>query len=236
MGPIIAALAGLAIVAIGIYWFLRANPSTLAKRARLGMVIVAGFGILLVLLAGIEYVLPYLPELFGALGIGIATFVVRALRQRTAGGFGTPGSDSSQRTAVRTDFLDAWIDHQSGDMGASVLKGRFVGRTLDGLAEGELRQLQGECANDQDSLRILESYLDRRLGAGWRHSQEPPANPRTDMSRDQALAVLGLKEGATDEEIRASHRRLIQRVHPDAGGSADLAARINRAKDVLLGH
>ena len=50
-----------------------------------------------------------------------------------------------------------------------------------------------------------------------------------------ALSVLGLTTKATDEEIRAAHRRLILRVHPDAGGSADLAARINRARDVLLG-
>ena len=55
------------------------------------------------------------------------------------------------------------------------------------------------------------------------------------MSRAEALSVLGLAEGASDEDIKAAHRRLIQRVHPDAGGSADLAARINRAKDVLLG-
>ena len=54
------------------------------------------------------------------------------------------------------------------------------------------------------------------------------------MSREDALAVLGLAAGADDEEIRAAHRRLIQRVHPDVGGSADLAARINRAKEVLL--
>jgi curved DNA-binding protein CbpA len=54
------------------------------------------------------------------------------------------------------------------------------------------------------------------------------------MSRAEAFAVLGLAEGATDEEIRAAHRRLIQRVHPDVGGSADLAARINRAKEILL--
>ena len=55
------------------------------------------------------------------------------------------------------------------------------------------------------------------------------------MSRDEALAVLGLSAGATEEEIKAAHRRLIQRMHPDVGGSAELAARINRAKDVLLG-
>jgi curved DNA-binding protein CbpA len=55
------------------------------------------------------------------------------------------------------------------------------------------------------------------------------------MTRDEALAVLGLAEGASVDEIRAAHRRLIQRMHPDVGGTADLAARINRAKDVLLG-
>ena len=72
-------------------------------------------------------------------------------------------------------------------------------------------------------------------GADWRKAQAPPRGPRTDMTRDEALAILGLASGATEEEIRAAHRRLILRVHPDAGGSADLAARINRAKDVLLG-
>ena len=61
------------------------------------------------------------------------------------------------------------------------------------------------------------------------------ARTRTDMTREEALAVLGLTEGASVDDIRAAHRRLIQRMHPDVGGTADLAARINRAKDVLLG-
>jgi curved DNA-binding protein CbpA len=55
------------------------------------------------------------------------------------------------------------------------------------------------------------------------------------MTREEALAVLGLAEGASIDDIRAAHRRLIQRMHPDVAGTADLAARINRAKDVLLG-
>jgi hypothetical protein len=59
--------------------------------------------------------------------------------------------------------------------------------------------------------------------------------PRTSaMSRAEALTVLGLREGATEEEIRAAHRRLILQTHPDKGGTNYLAAKINEAKDVLL--
>jgi len=54
------------------------------------------------------------------------------------------------------------------------------------------------------------------------------------MSRVEALKVLGLEEGVSDEEIRATHRRLIQQTHPDKGGTNYLAAKINEAKDVLL--
>jgi curved DNA-binding protein CbpA len=55
------------------------------------------------------------------------------------------------------------------------------------------------------------------------------------MSRAEALGVLGLKEGASEADIKAAHRRMMKVNHPDRGGSADLAARINQAKDVLLG-
>ena len=54
------------------------------------------------------------------------------------------------------------------------------------------------------------------------------------MSRDEALAVLGLKKDATTDAIRAAHRRLMKDLHPDRGGSDYLAAKVNQAKDVLL--
>lgn len=176
-----------------------------------------------------------MPELLGLAGIAVAVLIVRAVRNRPSGGFSAPGS--GHRTEVNTAFLQAWIDHGSGDVGGTVLAGHFAGRTLDVLAEAELLDLRSECAADADSLRVLEAYLDRRLGTDWRSAQSapPPRSSRTDMSREEALAVLGLSQGATVEEIKAAHRRLSQRMHPDVGGSAELAARINRAKDVLLG-
>jgi len=234
-----AVLLGLAVVAIGLYLFLRANPASLAKQARLILLVVAGFAVLGVLLVGLRVLPSLLPELFGVAGVVITALIANAARRRTAGGFSTPGA--GQRTAVRTAFLDAWIDHASGDMGASVLRGRFSGRTLDSLGDADLRELHAECSADADSLRVLESYLDRRLGADWRGGaqREPPRQeqsrgPRVDMTREEALALLGLQAGASDDDIRSAHRRLIQRVHPDVGGSSELAARINRAKDVLL--
>jgi hypothetical protein len=70
-------------------------------------------------------------------------------------------------------------------------------------------------------------------GMGGRSAPPPPRSGA--MSRAEALKVLGLEEGATESEIRAAHRRLILQTHPDKGGSSYLAAKINEAKDVLLG-
>jgi hypothetical protein len=68
------------------------------------------------------------------------------------------------------------------------------------------------------------------LWAAWRRSR-PSSRP---MPVADARRLLGVGEGATLEEIRAAHRRLIAKVHPDAGGSAELAHRVNAARDALL--
>ena len=65
--------------------------------------------------------------------------------------------------------------------------------------------------------------------------QTPPRNGKQSMSTEEAMEVLGLKPGYTQEEIKQAHRRMMQKVHPDRGGSDYLAAQINQAKDILLG-
>ena len=78
----------------------------------------------------------------------------------------------------------------------------------------------------------------RRRGAGTtvrgqRGRRRPPAAAA--MTREEAYQVLGLKPGASEADIRAAHHRLMRTAHPDTGGSDWLAARINLARDVLLG-
>jgi hypothetical protein len=234
MPAVLLALALLAALGFGIFWFLRANPSGIARLLRPILAVAGLVGVGGLLIFGVRFLPGMAPELLGLAGVAATALIARWIRRQPDGGFSSPGT--GQRTEVRTAFIEAWIDHGTGDVGGRAIAGSFAGRGLESLSDGELLDFHRECRGDADSLRVLESYLDRRLGADWRKAEAPPPRgSRTDMTQDEALSVLGLSAGATDAEIRAAHRRLILRVHPDAGGSADLAARINRAKDVLLG-
>ena len=66
-------------------------------------------------------------------------------------------------------------------------------------------------------------------------SQTPPPRGKKTMSTEEAMEVLGLKSGYTKEDVTQAHRRMMQKVHPDRGGSDYLASQINKAKDTLLG-
>jgi hypothetical protein len=104
----------------------------------------------------------------------------------------------------------------------------------------DLLDLSRELASDEESLRLLETYLDSRFPIWRDHMEAEPGDrqggaPRSGgMTKEEAYEILGLEAGASPADIRKAHRRLMQRLHPDVGGSSFLAARINEAKDVLL--
>jgi hypothetical protein len=74
-----------------------------------------------------------------------------------------------------------------------------------------------------------------RFGARWGAGTPGQGTPRGGMSREEAYQVLGLDPGAGREAIQGAYVRLMRAAHPDRGGSDWLAARINQARDVLLG-
>jgi hypothetical protein len=142
-------------------------------------------------------------------------------------------------SAVETDYLSMRLDHDSGVMSGTVRRGRFQGRLLAELAEDELIELWRSCrAEDAQAARLMEAYLDR-LKPEWRGAAEaaqaPPRGGSDAMTREEAYAILGLKPDASDGEVREAHHRLMMGVHPDHGGSTYLAAKLNRAREVLLG-
>jgi hypothetical protein len=143
-----------------------------------------------------------------------------------------------QTSRVVTAHLDMELDHSTGALRGKVLKGVFKGRQIDRMAPAELALLWQDCRfADPQSAQLLETYLDR-IHATWREDMaraEGTPGAGGIMTKEEALEVLGLKLGASTDEIRAAHRDLMKKLHPDLGGSTYLAAKINEAKDKLLG-
>ena len=54
------------------------------------------------------------------------------------------------------------------------------------------------------------------------------------MNTQEALNILNLKPHATKQDIISAHKRLMQKNHPDKGGSEHIASQINQAKEWLL--
>jgi len=200
----------------------------------------AGVGALLIGLIASDRLGPAL-----AVAGGLAPLVIRGrtLWRRYHGGASTTGGKAS---VVETELLRMRLDHDTGAMSGQVRRGPYAGRRLEDLDQNELIALWRQCvAADESGARLLESYLDR-LRPDWRQASSGGSGsgggsgggagaPGDVMTREQAYAILDLEPGASDEEIKEAHRRLMMKLHPDHGGSTFLAAQINRAKEFLLG-
>lgn len=233
-------LYGVAVLIL-IWWLSKlvagSNPKQLATLVKTGGgVLSLGVAALLMLRGRLDMAM-----FMGGLGawlLGWSAYGPGGLRFPWADKGGeTPG----QRSKVRSAWLDMELDHDSGGMTGTVRAGPHAGRKLDSLGPTDLAGLMRDClAQDPDGARLLEAYLDRRA-PGWRedaerhgHAGQGGAASPGAMSQKEAYEILGLEPGASAEAIREAHRSLMKRIHPDTGGSAGLAARVNQAKDVLL--
>ncbi|MCB1672007.1 MAG: hypothetical protein R3F41_03685 [Gammaproteobacteria bacterium] len=150
------------------------------------------------------------------------------------------GNSASSKSVIRTEYLAMELLHGSGELDGQVLKGRFSGQRLSSLDRRALMQLAGECGSDPDSVQVLEAYLDR-MHSGWRdeihqHREREEYQEEPAMNRQLALEILGLNESASREDVNLAHRKLMQKMHPDRGGTEYLAKKINAARDYLLEH
>ena len=238
MHPILLLVALVAVLFL-ISWYKRVPKAKQRQFRNRALLIGGGILIFFALITGKLHPLfaglaALVPLAYRAVGL-IQTFnTIRTFTNRMKAG-ASPGPTPGQNSEVATAFLSMRLNHDTGEMDGTVLRGCFEGRALSELGLRDLLELLAECRTDRQSVAVLEAYLDR-IHEDWRDHRRPPPGPSSDdMSEREARAVLGVEPDASREEIVEAHRRLIQRVHPDRGGSDYLAAKLNAAKDLLLG-
>jgi hypothetical protein len=226
----------LVLLLLGMRQLAFANPHSLAGAVRKmgGVAALAAAGFLI-----LRGALP--------LAIPLAVFGFSLLRQGGIGigdPFGSARKAPGQKSRIKTDRLEVELDHDSGHMEGKCLAGRFAGRPLSALSDREALELLAELHQEgAPEAAVMEAYLDWRL-PDWREQRSSGGERGQSrrgqggvvrMSAEEAYAVLGIGPNANEDDIKQAHRRLMMKMHPDQGGSTYLAARINEAKEVLLG-
>jgi hypothetical protein len=237
MPTLIAGVVALYLLLVGIRRFARLSPAAAVSVARKGAAVAVFVVAAFLLLRGNFAGAAALAAIAGSLGL-----FGRGGRLASVFGAAGFGPRPSRVTTARSATIEMRLDQDAGTMTGTVRAGPQQGRDLDSLTRGECLALYEDCRReDPEGARLLETYLDRRF-ASWRQADQGEGKERRRddrggaMTRDQAYQVLGLPQGASAEEITRAHRSLMQKLHPDHGGSTALAAQVNEAKDVLLRH
>jgi hypothetical protein len=233
--PILIGFLALVLSLYALRAFTRASPAALARLLQQA----AGAGAIAL---GLFFILR------GRIDAGLFLIAVGAwlvgVMARGVKRFGTTGPGVSR---VRSAMIEMELDHASGAVRGVILAGKDEGKRLDALTKSALMELYRTCRSvDPDGARLLEVYFDRRF-AGWRQTGDGrsdsggaeaggvgPGRRGGTITEDEAYEILGLKKGAARQDIARAHRDLMKKLHPDHGGTTDLAARVNEAKEVLM--
>lgn len=233
--PILIGLVALVLTILALNAYTKTSPALLA------VILKRGGGVLALALGGLLLARGRLD--FGMALLGFGAWMM-GLSGRTLRGFRNAGGGGVSR--VRSAMIEMELDHSTGAIRGVVLAGQHEGAQLDSLTRPAILELYGVCRRDDpDGARLLEAYLDRRF-SGWRSASdahadfggfragEGGARRAGAITEDEAYEILGLKRGAAAADIARAHRDLMKKLHPDLGGTTDLAARVNEAKDVLM--
>lgn len=242
-------LAGFFVCLLALYAirsFVRADPAILV---RLSHRAVAAGALALAVFLGLrgQIEIAVVLGLFGFWLVASAKKTGAISQPQKPEGKSLPRGGEARRSGlsrVRSAVIEMELDHVSGAISGTILAGPDEGKPLARLSRVQCEALYRLCLReDPEGARLLEAYLDRRF-PGWSAARDdepdswgsrPAVAPRFGaMTEDEAYEVLGLQKGATRDDVVRSHRSLIKKLHPDQGGSTDLSARVNEAKDVLM--
>jgi len=138
------------------------------------------------------------------------------------------------QSQVNTLVLAMTLNHDNNHLNGTVIDGPLAGCELDTLALQQLQGLLKYChQRDNQSAELLLNYLQHRFGDSWQTAENTGDSA---LSIDAAYAILGLEQGADKDDVVKAHRSMMQKMHPDRGGSDYLAAQINEAKAVIFTH
>lgn len=217
---------------VGVMWFMswygKASPVARNKAIKTGLLYTVAGALLLLVVTG------RIPVIFAAISAAVP-LLHRLLAYR--GLIGTVGRFAGQKLGI-TRFTTTWLiveyDIARRSLDGQVIRGQFEGQRLSQLKTSELNDLLEEVKDDFQSRAAVNAFMMAHSGTRYEQNAQSPSNVNGKMAVSQAYEILGLQANATDEDVKQAHKRLMQKLHPDRGGSSYLASQINAAKATLL--
>lgn len=168
-----------------------------------------------------------------ALVLGLAKFLVNNAIRFAPAFFSVARKHNFSTPEFRTPYLNVKLSMgNTVSLEGSVISGPHAGKKLNELSAEEIVELANFYKEKCKRSYYLILVLLQKSGNNQQHRQQG-VEDSSSLSREEAIQILGLADNFNAEDVKLAHRRLMQKLHPDKGGNAWLASRINLAKDVL---